>query len=210
MPQSEWDLGRWRGVPVSLHWTALLIVPWLVLVMHDLLAGLIGSVAFFALLVVHEGAHVFAARRRGVQVHAVRLEGLHGETVRDPARGAWDEVLLAWSGVLGQLAVLGLALALAPLVRRAGSPALNVVAGPILEVLTAWNLFLIVVALLPIGPFDGHAAWRILPLARRALRRRRAPPGDGKVVTLDPARRRALERDSQRRASEIIDRLRRK
>ena len=67
------------------------------------------------------------------------------------------------------------------------------------------------VALLPIGPFDGHDAWRVIRRTRNALRRSRVkrPPPEPERV-LSPEEQRALEESSQRTAGELIDRLSRR
>jgi len=203
--QNHWNLGRWGRLPVTMDWTVLLAFPWLYLMMNDFLAAAIGSVAFFGLLVAHEYGHVFAARWRGVAVHGINFNGLHGETARAYAGSQKDEAIIAWAGVGAQLLVLLLAYAATLLLDGVRSPALWLVAGPVLVVWTKWNVFLAIIALLPIGPMDGHAAWKILPLMRQSFRRR--PPEQGKVVKLSSARKRALEKDAAAQAAKIIDRL---
>jgi hypothetical protein len=55
-----------------------------------------------------------------------------------------------------QLEILAIALAISYWVVL--PPWSMFIAGPVLLVLTTWNIFFIIVALLPIGPMDGHAA----------------------------------------------------
>lgn len=203
--QNHWNLGRWGRLPVTMDWTVLLAFPWLYLMMNSFVAALIGSVAFFGLLVAHEYGHVFAARWRGVPVYAINFSGLHGETARAHSGRQKDEAIIAWAGVGAQLLVLLLAWAATLLLDGVRSPALWTIAGPVLVVWTKWNVFLIIIALLPIGPMDGHAAWKILPMMRQSLRRR--PATQGKVVNLSAARKRALEKDAAAEAAKIIDRL---
>ena len=112
--------------------------------------------------------------------------------------------------------MLLLALAAAPLLM-----AVPVIGAPVLMVWTKWNVFLMIIALLPIGPMDGHAAWKIIPYLRARMRRpqqakpKAKPNGSGggsgeKVVSLDAARRRSLEADAERKANEIIEQLKKK
>ena len=204
---THWSLGRIGGLPVSLHWTVLMAFPWLFLWMHSVVAALIGTGAFVAMQLLHEFGHVLAARWRGLAVYSIELSGLHGETARAAARSEKDEVIVAWGGVVAQLLLLALAAAAGPLLMGTGSAIALLIAGPVLVVWTQWNVFLMIVALLPIGPMDGSAAWRVIPLLRGSLNSRRSPQ---KVVHLTPAKRRHLQAESERKAAEILDRLKRK
>jgi len=206
--QDHWDLGRWRGVPVSMHWTVLLAFPWLYLWTRSLLGAAIGSVAFLALCIAHEFGHVWAARRRRIPVNAVTLSGMHGETDRGFARTQQDEVFVAWAGVGAQMLILIFALIAGQLLGYVGNPLVWLVAGPIIAVWTHWNVFLMIIALLPIGPMDGHAAWRIIAIIKSKFRKKKV--GEKKPAKLSAERQRELEADSERKVVEIIDRLKRK
>src|SRR5262245_41435596 len=157
-----------------MHWTVLIAFAWLYLFFWDLFATAIASAAFFALLVAHELGHVAVLRRRKIAVESIELFGIHGRTSHGWA-SATDEILIAWGGVGAQVVLFLLALAAGYALEPWGGPIAWAVAGPILFVLTKLNIFLMVVVLLPIGPFDGHAAWAVVPWLRRKIRRRRAP-----------------------------------
>jgi len=208
MEQNYWQLGTWRRVPVSMHWTVLIAFAWLYLFFWDLFATAIASAAFFALLVAHELGHVAVLRRRKIAVESIELFGIHGRTSHGWA-SATDEILIAWGGVGAQVVLFLLALAAGYALEPWGGPIAWAVAGPILFVLTKLNIFLMVVVLLPIGPFDGHAAWAVVPWLRRKIRRRRAPretdlfPED----KLSPERRRELEESSTKAAAELMTKL---
>jgi Zn-dependent protease len=66
-------------------------------------------------------------------------------------------------------------------------------AGPPLFVFTKLNILLMVVALLPLGPFDGHRAWAVIPWLRRSIRRRRQ-----------------IRQSSTKAAAELMDKLSKK
>ncbi len=209
MDQNYWQLGRWRGVPVSMHWTVLIAFVWLYLFYWDLLATAIGSVAFFALLVIHELGHVLVLRRRKIAVQEIRLYGIHGETSHAYASPR-DEVFIAWGGVIAQVAVLVLALAAAYGSSVSASPLAAAIAGPVLFVLVKLNVLLIVVALLPIGPFDGRNAWAIVPMLRKSARRRRERAREQQLFperSLSPQKRRELEEASSKAAADLIGKL---
>jgi len=212
MEQSYWQLGTWRRIPVSMHWTVLIAFAWLYLFFWDLFATVIASAAFFALLVVHELGHVAVLRRRKIAVESIELFGIHGRTSHGWA-SATDETLIAWGGVGAQAGVLLAALAIGYALEPLANPIVSVVAGPILFVLTKLNLFLMVVALLPIGPFDGHSAWAVIPRLRKAIRRRRQAAKEPELFPerdLPPARRRELEESSRKAAAELMEKLRKK
>ncbi len=215
MRQDHWQLGTWGRIPVSMHWTVLLNFAWLYIIFMDVLATFIGAVALFLVMMAHEFGHVAMLRRRGLKVAAISLFGLHGETsYNEYDAKPGDAIAVAWGGVAAQVAVLVLALAANAFIPFHEVPLSLVVWAPMYFVFTKFNIFLIIIALLPIGPFDGHEAWRVLPRMRKALRRRpakRAPPPPAEPEPVfSPEEQRALDESSERAAAELISRLSRK
>jgi len=208
METNYWQLGTWRRVPVSMHWTVLIAFAWLYLFFFDLLATAIASVAFFALLVAHELGHVVVLRRRKIAVASVELFGIHGRTSHAWASAA-DEIRIAWGGVGAQMVVLLSALGIGYLLEPVTIPIVWIIAGPILFVLTKLNIFLMLIALLPIGPFDGHAAWAVIPRLRKAIRGRRAPRAAAQFPERDlpPEKLREFEESSTKAAAELLEKL---
>lgn len=219
MERNYWQLGRWRRIPVAMHWTVLLSFVWLYLLFWDLLATAIASAALVALLVAHEFGHVALLRRKKIAVFAIRLYGIHGETEHGYASRP-QAILAAWGGVAAQLFVLVLALGLMYLTRGVASPLFSIVAGPVLFIFTKINVLLMVIALLPIGPFDGHDAWAAIPYLRGLARLRRKERQQHKrrmreralfpEETLSPERLQELEESSARSAAEVMARLSKK
>jgi len=209
MEQNYWQLGTWRRIPVSMHWTVLIAFAWLYLFFWDLLATVIASAAFFALLVAHEFGHVAVLRKRKISVESIELFGIHGRTSHGWA-SATDEILIAWGGVGAQVVVLLVALAIGYALELFVSPIVWVAAAPILFVFTKLNIFLMVVVLLPIGPFDGHSAWAAIPWLRKTIRRRRRAAKEAALFPerdLPPERRRELEDSSTKAAAELMEKL---
>lgn len=171
MDRNYWQLGRWRRIPVAMHWTVLLAFAWMYLLFWNVLDMLIASAAFFMLLVAHEFGHVFVLRRKKIPVFGIRLYGVHGEIEHGYVSRA-QAIQVAWAGVGAQFGVLLLALALTYFTAGVSNPVLFAILGPVLFVFTRVNLFLMIVALLPIGPFDGHDAWAVIPHVRALLRKR--------------------------------------
>ena len=208
--ENQWHLGRFKGIPVSMHWTVLLTLPWMYLMLNDLLATLIAFAGFCFVLVAHEFGHVLMARWRGSYVDDIMLAGIHGRTSHGiVTRG--NEIAIAWGGVLAQLVVLAFALLMGALLADTRSQWVWIIAAPLSWALIKWNLFLMIAALLPIGPFDGHMAWKAFPYLRdQAARRRRRGNAGEKVVKLDPAKRRELQQKSEKLAAEILEELKNK
>jgi Zn-dependent protease len=191
-----------------MHWSVLIVFAWLYLLLWDLLATVIASLAFFALLIAHEFGHVAVLRWRKIPVEEITFFGIHGRTSYGYAPPA-DEILIAWGGVTAQVAILILALVAGYALSLSPHPILSVIVGPILFVFTKLNLFLMIVALLPIGPFDGHNAWAAIPWIRAVIRRRRREAKE-KAARLSPERRRELEESSTRATAELMEKLAKK
>jgi stage IV sporulation protein FB len=207
--RDHWRLGTWLGIPVRMHWTVLIAFVWLYLVFWDLLATAIASVALFALFVAHEFGHVAVLRRRNIAIDGIRLNGIHGEVAYAHASLA-DQILAAWAGVGAQLLVLLAAWTIQYAIGSSLPPMASTVWGPIFFVWTKVNLILMVVALLPIGPFDGRAAWAVIPWIRSAVRRRRRVARENKMFperSLSPERRRELEEASAKAAADLMGKL---
>ena len=206
MDENHWNLGTWRGVPVSMHWTFLLSCAWLFLITWSLVATAIASVALLALYFAHEFGHVAVLRRKRIPVESIVIAGLHGRTSHGWASGR-DQMHVAWGGVAAQLVVLVLALTLQyALVSFVASPLAWTIAGPVLLVWTKLNVFLMVIALLPIGPFDGRDAWTVVARARGAMRKRRVAkaPKPMPEPQLTEAQHRALEASSEKAAADLL------
>lgn len=209
MEQNYWSLGTWRRVPVSMHWSVLFAFAWLYIFFWDIGQTLIGAVAYAVLLVVHELGHVTALRAKKIPVTEIRFYGVHGRTQHGYASPR-DEMHVAWSGVAAQLVLL-----VAALVGReiflAHATAIGIyVARPLLTVLIGLNIFLMIVALLPIGPFDGHAAWQVFAMMRakrRKQRQRREELRQFPERGLPQDKRRELEDNAARQAADLIEKL---
>lgn len=138
-----------------------------------LVMGLAGTVLFFLSLLVHELAHAFLARARGLQVEGITLFIFGGMArTRTEAAKPWDEFVIAGVGPLASLGLGGAFYGAAVLVdRNAWSPALFGVAGH----LAFLNLALAAFNVLPGFPLDGGRllralVWRATGSLRKATR----------------------------------------
>jgi Zn-dependent protease/CBS domain-containing protein len=177
--QSVTAFRLWK-IPVKLHITLLLFIPYVAFIATRQFAvfverlgmpvedlhipsfawGLILAVALFVSILLHELAHSLVARRQGTEVQSITLMALGGMS---QLRGAVLPENEAWMSVVGPLASLGLAVlsygafALLPLPPEAGAALLVI----------AWmNLALGIFNLLPAFPMDGGRVLRGLLVKR--------------------------------------------
>ncbi|MGW5662809.1 site-2 protease family protein [Streptomyces sp. NPDC003758] len=162
------SLGRIAGVRVGLHWSVLVIIVLVAVVLargrlpaahpgHPAwaywVAALLTSLVFLASLLAHELAHAVVARRNGVQVEGITLWMLGGAArLRTEAPTPGAELRIAVVGPLTSLVAGGVCTGLA-----VGLDALHV-SGLVVEAvawLAAINIVLAVFNALPAAPLDG-------------------------------------------------------
>ena len=210
MTRGLWSLGRWRGVPVWLHWSVWLALAWFGYRERQWLPALLTFAGFLALLAIHELGHAVAAQSRRVRVHEIHLYLLHGLCRHAVPARERDDVFIAWGGVLAQAAVLMVALPLSAGI-GALSPMSSIQLAPLFRVLIWANAWMIAFNLLPIAPLDGHRAWRVLRPLRGALSKRWRGAVDATARWLRIARRRrAMQRDAEHKVVDLMERIRKK
>ena len=219
MRQDSWSLGTWGRVPVSMHWTVLLAFAWMYLVFMDMALMLLSIPFVFLLFAVHELGHVLMLRRRKIGVTGVSLWGIHGETsYNEYAAKPGDVVAVAWAGVGAQVVLMLLALAVVQLVPFGAIPFGSAISQVMYVVLVKLNVFIMIIALLPIGPFDGHAAWQVIPRMRARFKRPRKakpapatpPPPPEPEARLSEDERRELDKSSEQAAADLMAKLTRR
>src|SRR4051812_9526890 len=96
-----WQIGRFRGAPVRLHFSILLGLM--------LFGGFSWRPGFFLayplLVLLHELGHAALVHRCGHSVDALEVTGLGGACHWSGNSTPFEESLIAWGGVLAQLAV---------------------------------------------------------------------------------------------------------
>jgi stage IV sporulation protein FB len=153
-------LGRVRGAPIRVHWSAPLGA--IAFTGFSFSPGLWAG--FFLLVVLHELGHAAVVRHYGHQVIAVRVHAFGGDCqwAGDPTRA--EDAAIAWGGVLAQ-GILWLAATITlAVVGMPSSPILWALA----VTFTSTNAHMILFNLLPIPPLDGHRAWPLLPILWQA------------------------------------------
>lgn len=208
MDENYWQLGTWGRIPVAMHWTVLLTFAWMYLVFQTVPATLLGGVVMFFVMVVHELGHVAVLRRRKLPIDSITFFGVHGNTSHVPGSQG-TEIAVAWAGVGAQLLLLVATLTVAAFVNPS-IPLLGWAWGVAFLALTKLNVFLMVIALIPIGPFDGRTAWSLFAYMKAVKRRRRREKQElllNPERALTPERRRELEESSERAAADLLGKL---
>jgi len=166
---------RVLGAPVYVHWSVLVMVGLFAFMsFHSLVFALVAITSYLGIIVIHEAGHAWMAHRCGCEVLAIRIAWLHGCCeYEDVVYSEREDVLIAWAGVVAQLAVALPVLAVGTVFEDHDFG----YAAPAMVLLGHANLVSALVNLAPARGLDGHKAWRALPLlwswwtARLATRR---------------------------------------
>lgn len=151
--------------PVFLHWSVGLFAGLCLIWAAEYgLYGVMATLCYLAIILIHEWGHAFVAHRLGLRVFAVQLGFFHGLCQFQKPADFLDEVKVAWGGVLAQFSVATLVLLPLPLF----GPDLGYY-GPVVIFLGFFNLFIACGNLWPARRLDGKRAWKIVGLlwARR-------------------------------------------
>lgn len=161
MTRGFWTIAHFRGAPIRLHWT----LPLGALVMSNFRFVPAFWLGFTLLILIHELGHALLVLRFGLGLSEIAVHGAGGYCRHEQHGSPLQQALVAWGGVLAQLAAL-IVCQLALLLGPPTSMPFAILA----HVFTTANLWIIGFNLLPVEPLDGAKAWRLVPL----LMRRRA------------------------------------
>ena len=166
-------IARVAGTTVYVHWTVVVIAAIALLVdLKNAASTLFLVASYLGVLVLHEWGHARKARGKGYGVWSIELYPLHGVTRYDAPRSHYDACVIAWGGVLAQLAVA------VPLVLGSavfGFTAVGVV-NAIIAIFGYLSLLWVALNLIPVARLDGALAWQILPYLWRRRRWLRSGP----------------------------------
>jgi Zn-dependent protease len=170
--QEYFRLGEFHvfGAPVYVHWSVLAVMA-LILVVYwqNPIIVAIALLSFFSIILIHEIGHAALAHRMGYRVFTLRVCLIHGLCEYEDPHYEWDEVKVAWGGVLAQILIAMLVFTLSSLGARHFA-----YFGPVLVFLGYYNLLVVPYNLLPIRGLDGYKAWRIIPLSYKQMKTRSA------------------------------------
>lgn len=166
----EFVIGYFGRAPITVHWSVLLALPISWLLTKNFIDGLAGFVAYLALVLAHELGHAVVARRHHTTVLAIKVYWLHGLCIYEAPNSFEIESRIAWGGVVAQLLLFGF-VALFASTAWLINMTLPAFLSPMFFIWMPFNLLLACNNMLPVLPFDGAKAWRLLPiLFRRKFR----------------------------------------
>ena len=200
--RNGFQIGTIRGIPIRIHYTFLLVLPFLAYVFGQnfvgaarlaevpadrlsgppWLWGLLVAFALFASVLVHELAHSLYAVSHGGKVRSITLLMIGGVSeLTEPPRRPAEEAWMALAGPATSLVIGVASLALLWLSRGLG----GAVARFALFYLAELNLFLGLFNLLPAFPMDGGRILRsVLVRTRGPIRATQIAVGVGKAFAV--------------------------
>ncbi len=162
------QIAKVRGAPIRVHFT----VPILCLFASGWSFRPGAWIGVLVVVLAHELGHASLAWRARLRVREVMLHGFGGHCAYVGAPSPLERSIVATGGVLAQLALFALALALEAALGAGGVKPPDLA----LDLLATWtstNLAIAAFNLIPLPGLDGAEIWK-LPGLLRALRRRRA------------------------------------
>lgn len=166
-------LGRPFGIRISVHWTFLLIIAWVVFIdlrqglgLGPILYSILFVLSIFVCVVLHELSHSLTARRYGIPTRSITLLPIGG--VADLEKMPEDPRQELAVSVAGPLLNLGIAFIFWILLSAAGKLNLNPEDFRVIDksnffiVLMFANLMLAFFNLIPAFPMDGGRVFRSL------------------------------------------------
>jgi Zn-dependent protease/CBS domain-containing protein len=157
-----------RGIPIRLHWTFFLILPYIAFAMSHRFAfaealpplawGAIMAIALFGSILLHELGHVVVALDQGSRVRGVTLMLLGGVShIEELSKEARAEAKMAVIGPVVSFALAGACFLLHAVVGAASPEVAHA-----LHALAQINLVLAIFNMLPAFPLDGGRVLRSL------------------------------------------------
>jgi Zn-dependent protease len=159
-----WTLGRVRGAPIRVHWTLLLGA--LVWSRFQILPAF--WLGFALLILIHELGHALIVVRYGLGLSELAIHGAGGYCRHEQTGTRFQEALIAWGGVLAQLALY----AVVQLLQLGLGPPTSRHVGLLVYVFTDVNLWIAALNLIPFEPLDGAKAWPLVGMLAARWRKR--------------------------------------
>jgi Zn-dependent protease len=170
-PAWSWKLAEVGGIGIYVHASFALLLAWVAMRhfgsgggMAAAATGFAFIVAVFAIIVMHELGHAFAARAFGIRTRSITLLPIGGVAAleRMPEKPS-QELIVALAGpAVNVVLAVGLAVVMVALGQVPELSRLDVVTTPVLQKLLLINVSLALFNLLPAFPMDGGRALRAL------------------------------------------------
>lgn len=154
---------KWRpfGATLYLHKMSLAVGAfiWLLTIKTPIDSAIL-VFGYFSIILGHELGHAWMAKRFGLDVEEIYISYFHGKCSFEAPHYEWDEVVIAWGGVLVQL---GIALTVFVIAIFWPEPKFGHFGG-VLAVMGVINFVIAMFNLVPSPGLDGMLAWRVFPL----------------------------------------------
>ena len=141
------------GTPVAFHWSIVLLLLWALFALESPIHGIMFFSGSVFIILIHEIGHSAACRWRRYNVRRIVVHILGGFCEYEAAHYRSDQIAIALGGVAFQALLAGvslLAFSITSLIQI--SPLVGFF---LLTVLVYYNLFIIILNLIPFPGFDG-------------------------------------------------------
>ncbi|MGH8445798.1 MAG: metalloprotease, partial [Solimonas sp.] len=167
------------GAQVHVHWTVIIAIGILLAVSGGHGIGAVTTIfSYLGILFVHESGHALMARYLGYRPFNIYLGVIHGLCEFQVPYNRKHAALIAWGGVLAQLAIAIPLIVIGQTTRLSEGTGL----GPVFAFLGYISFFVALFNLAPAPGMDGSTAWSLFPillqdwrLARRKAAWQRKP-----------------------------------
>lgn len=164
-------LGKPFGIKISIHWTFLLLIAWIVIIdvrqgmnLQQILLSIVFILTLFLCVTLHELGHALTAKRYGSQVHSITLLPIGGmANIKDMPEKPGQELVVSAAGLVVNVVIAGiiwlfLSIGSSPELQQINIKAIT--AQNFFIMLMFVNLFVVVFNLIPAFPMDGGRIMR--------------------------------------------------
>jgi Zn-dependent protease len=162
---------RILGAVLHIHWSAFVVAGVMFGAMiRQPLQAILMVLSYYGVILLHETGHALFAKRRGYRPIHIYLAFIHGLCEYESPDTLKESAIIAWGGVLTQLAVAIPLIVLTQTTQLAS----NAHTGIVIAFFGYFSLFNALLNLLPVRGLDGFLAWRLIPIIFREARQKHA------------------------------------
>lgn len=188
------SLGKIAGIKVSIHWTFLILLAWIVYVNYqvgstsqELLWSVIYVIAIFVCVVLHEYGHALTARKFNIGTRDITLYPIGGiASLESIPKKPKEELLVAIAGPAVNVVIAVVFLPfidLSLIFESAGFTQIN--GSNFLTSVVSVNIWLVLFNMIPAFPMDGGRVFRaLLALKLDRVKATRIAAGLGQILAI--------------------------
>lgn len=164
-------LARVRGIPISVHWTFILLIGWILVVSSQATGNILSAawsvlfvLSIFGCVILHELGHALVAQHFGIKTRSITLYPIGGiaqlETIPKRPR---EELLISVAGPVVNIIIAGIVFPFTNFSDLTNINALTITSlSTFLQAFVVANMVLSVFNLIPSFPMDGGRVFRAL------------------------------------------------